>query len=313
MYMNGNELSVDVPEIITSHSRIALNLTPRVPMPPKFSARVLQEFPRATYIAQDQADLEMMLGGAPVNGESDYPGSLSSIYFRKNKGLMYLNAQHWIEEMKCYDFAFGSRIHGNVASILAGTPGHVIAHDSRTRELAEFFEIPWTRSDEITADTSVSSLFEHSDWSRMVSGHNKRFNGFLSFLESHGIKHIYSDGSLRCGEAEFDRRTRQADIGSLVKVGAHTNHPSHIAARHYITGQFAQKSHLDLNKRVSKVAARVKSESNKREARIVELKSEVSALKNEVRELRLINKRRLSLSRLKKLFKFTGRKSGGKV
>src|SRR5690554_1814599 len=97
MYMNGNELSVDVPEIITSHSRIALNLTPRVPMPPKFSARVLQEFPRATYIAQDQADLEMMLGGAPVNGESDYPGSLSSIYFRKNKGLMYLNAQHWIE------------------------------------------------------------------------------------------------------------------------------------------------------------------------------------------------------------------------
>ena len=40
------------------------------------------------------------------------------------------------------DFVFGTRIHGNVAAILAGTPAFVLAHDTRTLELASYFEHP---------------------------------------------------------------------------------------------------------------------------------------------------------------------------
>jgi polysaccharide pyruvyl transferase WcaK-like protein len=49
-------------------------------------------------------------------------------------------------------FAFGTRIHGNVAGVLAGTPSVVLANDSRTVELSEYHGIPYRLYSELPPD-----------------------------------------------------------------------------------------------------------------------------------------------------------------
>lgn len=247
MYMYGRELNLVVPETLRPDSRIAINLTPRVPMPEKFNTTHLQKFPETTYIAQDQADLEMMLGGAPVAGDSDYPGSFAHPFLSQDRTVMYLNAQQWIGDMSKYDFAFGSRIHGNVAAILAGTPGHVIAHDSRTRELAEYFEIPHTLSSDLNDSHSAVSLFEASDWNRLAEGHGARFDRYVKFLDSHGVRHSYSGPE---AGAEFDRRTAAGGVGDESRVSVRSPEPSHLVARQWIATTAYQKKIAGLERSV---------------------------------------------------------------
>jgi polysaccharide pyruvyl transferase WcaK-like protein len=44
--------------------------------------------------------------------------------------------------MRGMDLALGTRLHGNMAAIAAGTPGVIIAHDSRTGELGQTMHLP---------------------------------------------------------------------------------------------------------------------------------------------------------------------------
>ena len=45
-----------------------------------------------------------------------------------------VEAWTWLEYLRDFDFATGTRLHGNVAALLAGVPAVLLAHDSRTLE-----------------------------------------------------------------------------------------------------------------------------------------------------------------------------------
>jgi hypothetical protein len=47
-----------------------------------------------------------------------------------------------MESMRNFDFVVGPRFHGVMLAMQAGTPGGVIAHDSRTHEMCQTMEIP---------------------------------------------------------------------------------------------------------------------------------------------------------------------------
>jgi hypothetical protein len=55
---------------------------------------------------------------------------------------VFFETPTWMSAMSTMTATVGTRFHGNVASILAGTAGLVLVHDMRTLELAELFEIP---------------------------------------------------------------------------------------------------------------------------------------------------------------------------
>lgn len=55
----------------------------------------------------------------------------------KRKGRCFNNLDDWIDDLKDCSVFFSSRIHGCVASVLAGRPAILLTHDVRTRELAE--------------------------------------------------------------------------------------------------------------------------------------------------------------------------------
>jgi len=57
-------------------------------------------------------------------------------------GRFYLSVPAWRDEMRGLDLVLGTRLHGNMAAIAAGTPGVIIAHDSRTGELGQTMHLP---------------------------------------------------------------------------------------------------------------------------------------------------------------------------
>lgn len=70
-------------------------------------------------------------------------GSCVSEFFTQDRIKLIVDLAEWYTYLKnnVY-YSFGSRIHGNIIAILAGTPATVWAKDSRTREMAEFYDIP---------------------------------------------------------------------------------------------------------------------------------------------------------------------------
>ena len=55
---------------------------------------------------------------------------------------MFLDPWTWMDYLAGFDFAFGTRIHGTITALVSGTPGYLFAHDSRTLELARYFDDP---------------------------------------------------------------------------------------------------------------------------------------------------------------------------
>ena len=91
----------------------------------------------------------------------------------------------WIDYCRGRSFVFGSRVHGVVASLIAGTPAVLLAHDSRTRELAEFMGLPVVDSIDVLIDSEfcVQSLWREDSFSKLVSRSDFYYRNFLDFLK----------------------------------------------------------------------------------------------------------------------------------
>jgi len=73
------------------------------------------------------------------------------------RGHVFPNFESWIAFMKTKAFCFGTRIHGTVASIIAGTPATLIVHDSRTLEMANSMSIPFVLSTDMSLDAALNT------------------------------------------------------------------------------------------------------------------------------------------------------------
>jgi polysaccharide pyruvyl transferase WcaK-like protein len=61
--------------------------------------------------------------------------------FDQGRVMAFVDPRTWVEHLAGRDFVFGTRLHGGIAAVLAGTPAHLIAHAARTLELAQFREL----------------------------------------------------------------------------------------------------------------------------------------------------------------------------
>lgn len=91
----------------------------------------------------------------------------------------------WLKESD-FNFSFGARIHGNIMSILSGIPAVVHAWDSRTREMAEFYSIPFV-DDSIVASSSLYAIYEKADYSEFNNNFQKHYDEYEDFLRRCGI------------------------------------------------------------------------------------------------------------------------------
>jgi hypothetical protein len=106
---------------------------------------------------------------------------------------VYLDVDEWLSEASGWDFAIGSRIHGTMAPLQAGTPAVLVATDSRTEGLASVMGVPFIKiEDALKLDDpiSVKDLIKLSglDWIAYVKTRRTLAIQYASHLRSFGLK-----------------------------------------------------------------------------------------------------------------------------
>ena len=72
--------------------------------------------------------------------------------------------------------------------------------DSRTLELARWFEIPYRPLRDVGADLDPAELYASADYDGLNRGHPARWEAFAGYLRRHGLEHVFEAG----GAAAFD-------------------------------------------------------------------------------------------------------------
>ncbi|WP_164519579.1 polysaccharide pyruvyl transferase family protein [Nocardioides ferulae] len=176
---------------------VALTLTPGSPLPAGWVTRLAAEHPRLRYVAQGLAELRVLLWGEePADSDDpEFPHSLDHPLYAERTVRAYFEPEVWIDDLAGAALCLGTRIHGTIAGVLAGVPSHLVAHDSRTRELAEHFGIPWSRADRLPAEPDLEALMESSDFAAPARLHPQRLAGYIAFLDEHGLPHAFGPGA----------------------------------------------------------------------------------------------------------------------
>ncbi|MGW9346121.1 polysaccharide pyruvyl transferase family protein [Nocardiopsis flavescens] len=224
MFMNGRDLVVHKKSgTLDASARIAVNVSfPSGNIPGstigdgvinRLVDAALDRYPDLVYMAQELKDLELLYWGdvSEAAGESDpVPSLRTHRLLSEDRTRLYYDSPVWVDALRERDFAFGTRIHGNVAALLAGTPAVVLCHDSRTLELCRYFDIPHRIVDDLPEEDLgglPARLYEEADFSAMADGHGERFDRLVSFLDRHGLDHVHRPD--RDGGLAFEARLAQ--------------------------------------------------------------------------------------------------------
>ncbi len=206
---------------ITDASRIAVNVSPDAPRVGPIAAivqRAYERFADLTYYAQNLTDAELLLWGdtsAEKGLTAELPNRVAHGLLRDDKARLPTDPYRWMAELRERDFAFGTRIHGNITALLAGTPAVVLCHDSRTLELCRYFDIPYAMLADQPAGLDPAELYEKADYTALQHGHRERWDRFARFLGRNGLKDTYTHGDRG---AAFEERMAGLDLPPSMRV-----------------------------------------------------------------------------------------------
>ena len=105
----------------------------------------------------------------------------------ERRAVLFLDISVWMHYLteKGFNFSYGTRIHGNIVSILSGIPALICACDSRTREMAEFFSIPMIEP--AGANKTLEELYNLTDYNKFNSRFQSNYQRFEEFLIKCGL------------------------------------------------------------------------------------------------------------------------------
>lgn len=216
LFMHGPHPAVKrATDALNQDSRIALSISPYVDQMRAVVEHHVNAYPNLIYIPQNATDLAMMVWGEERDAPSDLriPTHMEHPLYLDDRMRFPLDPKTWVNYLTGFDFSFGTRIHGTVAGILAGIPTMLLAHDSRTLELAEYHAIPHRRVNEIPADIDAAELFNETNYDQFHARLPETFDRFTSFLAKNGLDHTYQPGN---GSTEFDDKLRAAKLPPMV-------------------------------------------------------------------------------------------------
>jgi hypothetical protein len=222
MFMFGPKLTVERrSDELGPESPIALNVSPYVKAMGPISLDHAARYPNLIYFAQDENTLRLLLWGRSAGEKAEAqraagaPVSLDHPLIRQNRVRFCLDPRTWMDELRPFHFSFGSRIHGNITALLAGTPALVLAHDARTLELAEYHQIPYRSLNRSTRALDAAALYAETSWQPLLDGHADRWDVIARFLDRHGLSHAYADGG---NAADFDSAVAAATYPAAVET-----------------------------------------------------------------------------------------------
>ncbi|MFT4123683.1 MAG: polysaccharide pyruvyl transferase family protein [Microbacteriaceae bacterium] len=197
LYRYGGDLRVEkkVPRL-TVNSPISMNVSPYVGYMNDISAAQARKYRNLIYIPQDVETLRLLIWGTnPEKFAKRAPTHDGHPLYTEDRIRFFVDSRTWIDELRSRVFSFGTRIHGNIAALIAGTPAFVLVHDTRTQELAQFHEIPHRLVPELSTRVDAARLYEEADYTAFNAGHRARFENFVAFLDRNRVPHVFTPGN----------------------------------------------------------------------------------------------------------------------
>ena len=139
-----------------------------------------EDHPEGIFICQDKLLYDLSYFNSDI--ASYLQGSLFYNLCKEKRVRLYTDLIPWINEIKNenFNFSIGSRIHGTIASLLAGIPACIDVIDSRTKELAEFFEIPKATLN--SPNIPLMDIYSNLDFSKFNKNFKNKFHNFKNFM-----------------------------------------------------------------------------------------------------------------------------------
>lgn len=195
LYLNGRGFRIDKRIEANNIERIAYSFTPGLYKHIKFVKAFkdfISQFQEKIYIAQRRDELATMLlcRSNPTLAPHDdlLLNKVDHKLIMNDQARFFTDFNSWIKFCQKFDFSLGTRLHGTVASILAGVPSLLLAHDSRTVELAEFHGIPYVSVISIGDVKDIVDRISHLDYNNFNNRMTSNFDNFCKFLSKNGLK-----------------------------------------------------------------------------------------------------------------------------
>ena len=184
MYQFGREFKVDYSHVNAECFRPALN-GQRI----KLLKKQLYHYQNSQFF--DQSVYFAVLYGQFMGDDKSFIkkyGYLVAKLLRENRLNLFIDLQDWADYLKYKEFNFscGSRIHGNIMSILMGIPAAVCPIDTRTREMAEFFDIP-TVSERDLKKKDLYEIYLNTTYDLFNRSFADKYDAYERFLIERGI------------------------------------------------------------------------------------------------------------------------------
>lgn len=213
--MFGPGLKVREPKPLTKESAVCVTGSLLSPLNfNKFMVKNFEVLPNYYFMPQFNDDLRLMYLGIPFQTLNEaqqlYPHEIDNEVFVQDKARFFIDMPSILKFNEGIDFNYGTRIHGAVGCILSGVPSLLFTSDARTRELADYHNVPSMPASIIDDDTDIFDLYEKTDFSIVNKGHEERFWHFVDFLNDNGLPHIYLDKDRKV--VPFDEKIKEMEF-----------------------------------------------------------------------------------------------------
>ncbi len=220
MYMYGRDLNIRDTKI-TKDSLVCVNnsiISPENVL--NFIDRSTLEFKNSYFIPQRSDELKMEYFGIPISNpkyhnKPNYPSTFEHYLYQENRVRFFINFREWNRFLSKADFCFGARMHGNISSVVSGTPSLIIPKDARMRELSEYHNLTRVMSNDIHENTNIWDLIEKADFKAPCKNQNKNFDNYRDFLNINGLDNIFKNND-NPKDTPFDKKIAEVNLQPAV-------------------------------------------------------------------------------------------------
>lgn len=161
-------------------------------------SKIIRSFPKSVFIDQDEFFYPLFqtdyLSQTKLRFQTMFVqkyGELAAELLAEGRIIVAADMNDWSNYLakNNFNYAFGSRIHGTIMALLSGMPATIVTTDSRTREMAEFFDIPYvlTSPKHSFGEKEFYKLYDKMDYSCFNRTFAKKYESYEMFLKNAGI------------------------------------------------------------------------------------------------------------------------------
>ena len=214
MYMYGRELALrdTAGEFLEDREApCSFNISPSLTDKTlELISNLAAEYPNAVYMPQNSKDERLMYYGREISKEKrsveNWPVTLDHPFYSEHDALFFNHPVSWINFQKSRYLSFGTRLHGNITAVLAGTPALFMPQVARTRELCEYHGFANLSPQELENVNDLRDVISEMDFSKPLRVQGRNFDHYLDFLKRNDLRNIFEDPEMT--EAPYDRRVR---------------------------------------------------------------------------------------------------------